>query len=137
MTKPRRRTEAEYRLRVAPHVNERTQQPCTLVVLQTTKDFANFRYELAVDERLEGRTLHLKVLGLKAPQLDLPAAGPAEFRKEYSGLNGEYTIVVCGLDGSSIPVGVRITPRAVTLTEPPGAGIIAVDFPSRTRKRPG
>ena len=126
----KRAGEAEYRLQISPHVNERTLRPSTLLVLRTTKSFASFRYELAVEERREGKTIHLKILGLKAPQLDLPAAGPAEFRREYEALKGTYHVVVEGLDGSSTPVAIRVTKRNVTLTTPVARGIIEVDIPA-------
>ena len=83
----------EFRILVAPAVNERTGRPATIVTLQTTKSFSTFRYVLAVEDRLEPGVLRLKVLGLRTPSLDLPATGPAEFRKEYEGLSGDLRIV--------------------------------------------
>jgi hypothetical protein len=122
-------------LRVTPHINERTRRPCTLVRLLTAKVFASFRYELAVEDRQEGATLHLKVLGLKAPQLDLPAAGPAEFRREYEGWQGEQTIIVYGLDGSSTTVAVTITPGGISAARPVPPGIVEVETPKPSTNR--
>jgi len=118
---------AEYTLFVTPHVNERSQKPTTLVVLRTAASFASFRYLLAVDARLDGATIRLKVLGLQAPRMNLPGAGPAEFREEFENLDGDYRIIVQGLDDSSTEVAVRIAPGRVTLTEPLHGGIVAVE----------
>ncbi len=123
----------EFRLRVAPAVNERTGRPTTLVVLQTTKSFSTFRYTLAVDDRPGNGVLRLKVLGLRTPSLDLPATGPAEFRKEYEGLSGDFTIVVEGLDGSQTSISTHITPGRVTLTAPVSGRALEVDIPSANR----
>lgn len=120
----------EFRLLVAPAVNERTGRPTTLVVLQTTKSFSTFRYTLAVDDRRGNGALLLKVLGLRTPSLDLPATGPAEFRKEYEGLSGDITIVVEGLDGSQSSITTHITPGRVTLTAPVSGRALEVDIPS-------
>jgi hypothetical protein len=126
---------AEYLLRVARHVNERTQRPCILVQLTTASSFAHFRYELAVDDRMEGNTLHLRVLGLKAPRLDLPASGPAEFRKEFEGWQGKHQIIVYGLDGTSATVGVTITPGTIALARPAPPGIVDLEEPPPTSSR--
>jgi hypothetical protein len=137
---PGRREEnarAEFRLRVAPAVNERTGRPTTLVVLQTTKSFSTFRYTLAVDDRPGNGVLRLKVLGLRTPSLDLPAAGPAEFRKEYERLSGDITIVVEGLDGSQSSISAHITPGRVTLTSPVSGRALEVDIPSANRTQTG
>jgi hypothetical protein len=123
----------EFRLHVAPAINERTGRPTTLVVLQTTKSFSTFRYTLAVVDRPGNGVLRLKVLGLRTPSLDLPATGPAEFRKEYEGLSGDFTIVVEGLDGSQTSISTHITPGRVTLTAPVSGRALEVDIPSANR----
>ena len=127
----------EFRLLVAAAVNERTGRPTTLVVLQTTRLFSTFRYTLAVDDRLESGALLLRVLGLRTPSLDLPATGPAEFRKEYEGLSGDFRIVVEGLDGAHSSIGTYITPDRVTLTAPVSGRALEVDIPSANRTQTG
>jgi hypothetical protein len=127
----------EFRLLVAAAVNERTGRPTTLVVLQTTRLFSTFRYTLAVDDRLESGALLLRVLRLRTPSLDLPATGPAEFRKEYEGLSGDFRIVVEGLDGSHSSIGTYITPDRVTLTAPVSGRALEVDIPSANRTQTG
>ncbi len=119
----------EFRLVVAPAVNGRTGRPTTLVVLQTTTSFSTFRYTLAVDDRLGDEALTLRVLGLRTPSLDLPRAGPAEFRKEYEGLSGDIRFVVEGLDGSQSSITTHITPGRVTLTAPVSGRALEVDIP--------
>jgi|GEM_PF-3156730 len=127
----------EFRIFVAPAVNERTGKPTTIVILQTTKSFSTFRYTLAVEDRLESGALHLKVLGLRTPSLDLPATGPAEFRKEYEGLAGDFRIIVEGLDGARSTFGTHIAPDRVTLTSAVTGRALEVDIPSANPSQSG
>ena len=137
---PRRKEKStlpEFRLLVAPDLNDRTGRPTTLVVLQTTKSFSTFRYTLAVDDRPGNGELLLKVLGLRTPSLDLPATGPAEFRKEYEGLSGDIMIVVEGLDGARSSISIHISPGRVTMTAPVSGRALEVDIPSANRTQTG
>lgn len=132
-----RQEQTEFRIRVAPAVNERTGRPTTVVVLQTTKSFSTFRYTLAVDDRLEDGALVLKILGLRTPSLDLPSTGPAEFRKEYDGLSGDLRIIVEGLDGAKSTIGTHIAPDRVTLTSAVTGRALEVDIPSANPTQTG
>jgi hypothetical protein len=120
--------DAEYRLQITPYINERTSRTSTLVTLSTIKSFASFRYALDVDAEFDGDTLRLCVLGLKTPDPDLPAAGPAEFKQDYEEMSGDCRIVVKGLDGSSTAIAVRVTPQSVTLMGPVTGGNVALDL---------
>jgi hypothetical protein len=116
----------DYRLLMAPHTNDRTYRPTTLVVLETTQSFAAFRYELSVEEKLEGRSLSYRILGLRAPSLSLPAAGHAAYVREYDGLKGTYTVSVIGLDGAATQCTVRIGPEKVEVVNPPTGHALTV-----------
>jgi hypothetical protein len=119
MGKRTRAQQPQYRLLIAPHTNERTYRPTTLVVLETAQSFAAFRYELSVEEKIEEKALTYRIRGLRAPSLDLPAAGRAAFRKEYSDLHGTYTVSVIGLDGAATECTVKISPKKVVVLKPP------------------
>jgi hypothetical protein len=98
-----------------PHLNQRKQNTTTLVTIETTKVFASFRYDISVKERIEQKKIHYRIMGLRAPRLSLPAAGPAQFSKEYDGLKGNYIFVVEGLDGTVSTFSVRLSPRPMKL----------------------
>ena len=120
------RTEPEYRLLVVPHISERTQRPTTLVVLETTKAFATFRYELSVKADANPGTLHLTVLGFRTPRLTLPSAGPARFEKEYNELKGPLEITIQGIDGRTTTFALRVAPGKVELLKKPRASFATV-----------
>lgn len=119
MTRKRKKGGPEYRLTIAPHLSERDQKYHTVITLQTFMVFSSFRYELSVNEERKDNTIHLKILGLRTPQLSLPSTGPAQFSREYDDLHGMYDIAVEGLDGSINTFSVKISPPHIeVLTSP-------------------
>jgi hypothetical protein len=117
---PKKKTETlEYRLFITPQFNEREQRFTTVFVLQTTKSFSSFQYEISVEEHIDGRNIHLKILGLKTPQLSLPAFGHALFTREYDNLRGTYAVHVEGLDGTVNVFSVRITQKKIAVIKAP------------------
>jgi hypothetical protein len=116
----------EYRLLLAPHLAERTQQYVTRLILETTKTFATFRYELSVEESVGSDFIHLVVLGFKTPRLTLPSAGPARFQKDYDGLKGLFTVTVAGIDGRENKFSVRVAPEKVELVSPPRHSFVQI-----------
>jgi len=113
-------------LLIAPHYNERKQRKTTRVVLETVKSFASFKYELTVEERITDNSISFAVKGLRAPQLSLPASGPARFVKEYDDLSGSYDVTVQGLDGKICTLAIRIRSDEVKLLRPPTGSPIQV-----------
>jgi hypothetical protein len=104
------------------------------VALSTVKAFTSFRYGLTVEDSLDGNRLRLKVLGLEAPDLNLPGSGPAEFTREYEHLTGECTVDVIGIDGKTTSVRCSISKEGVSLLAPV-AGAVSVDLPGPFTKR--
>jgi hypothetical protein len=109
----------EYLLLVTPHVNERTGEKVTLVALRTVTEFVNFRYDLIVRPTLDGRTLKLLIQGLGAPEMTLPAMGPAQFRLEWKDLSGRYDIVLSKHNKQFDSYRVNVSPAGVTVEQRP------------------
>jgi hypothetical protein len=125
---------SEYRLRIERAVSPSTRRPCTIVALSTAKSFTSFRYGLTVEDVLDGNRLQLKVLGLDAPNLNLPGSGPAEFAREYEHLTGKCTIDVTGLDGTTTSVQCLISQEGVSLLSPV-SGPLSVDLPGSSSRK--
>lgn len=119
MAKAKTKTEFEYRLTISPHLNERKQTRTVLVTIETTKAFASFRYELSVQEERNGKEIRYSILGLKTPQLSLPASGTAHFVQEYENLRGKHTIVVKSLDGTTNEFTVNIAQKQIKVLKSP------------------
>ncbi len=109
----------EYRLLITPRHKQREKEVVTLVALRTVNEFKNFLYELGVEPTLDDRTLHLKIHGLRAPQVTIPGSGPAKFIKEFKDLHGKYSVVVSKPNGEENSFEVNIsTDRVVTEKSP-------------------
>ncbi len=109
----------EYVLLVTPHVNDRTKEKVTLIALRTVNEFTAFRYELVVAPSVDGRRITLLIQGLRAPELTLPAMGPAEYRYERNDLKGTYDIVVSKHGKASDTYSVDVGPDAVKILSVP------------------
>jgi hypothetical protein len=142
MAKPRIPREQEYRLLVTSRFHEREQRHKTRVLLETTKAFASFQYELSVQATREDRTLRYRILGLSAPSLSLPASGPARFEREYDDLQGTFDVVIEGLDGSANTFTFDVAPGAVRIVHQPKEAFVELvpdehvrtSTPSRPRR---
>ncbi|MDL1894158.1 hypothetical protein FBQ87_14925 [Sphingobacteriales bacterium CHB3] len=122
--KVRTTSEHEYRLTIAPHFNAERQARTVLITIETTRRFASFRYELAVQEELTEKELRLTIVGLKAPQLSLPASGTAQFIREYDNLKGTYSVTVASLDGTENTFVIKFTAKNITLLKSPKQPIV-------------
>ncbi len=124
--KTRAPDDAEYRLFVFSRYKDTEQEYRTVVVLQTTEEFASFRYELSVDEEITDREIRYTVTGLTAPRLSLPGSGPALFRREYRNFHGTYRITVEGLDRISNSFEFEIGEKQVHLLRSPSRPFVVV-----------
>ena len=116
----------EYTLHIAPAFVEREQKYKTRFTLETTKLFASFRYDLSVREELQEKTVRYTILGLKPPELSLPAAGRAQFTRTYDGLRGKYDVEIEGLDGRVNTFSVKIAPTKIQLLKEPTSRFIDI-----------
>lgn len=112
-------TPVEYRLLITPKAKEREKRAVTLLALRTTKEFISFRYEIIVEDYIEGNTIYLKIHGLKAPQVGLPATGPALYRAEYPKLKGQYSLIVTKLNREENKFTIMLTDTLVSVKEAP------------------
>jgi hypothetical protein len=105
---------------------ERDHEFRTVVLLQTTREFASFRYELNVREETKDRAIHYRVTGLKAPQLSLPGSGPAYFRKEYCAMQGPLRISIEGLDHTTNAFDFEVSGQELRLIHSPANAFVTV-----------
>src|SRR5947209_7628720 len=107
----------EYRLLMTPVRKEK--EIATLIALRTVNEFSNFLYEIVVEPLVDDRTLHIKIHGLRAPQVTIPGTGPAKFRTEIGGLHGSYAIVVSRPNGDQNLYEVKISEHEVVVEKTP------------------
>lgn len=99
LARKKKSPEAEYRLRVFPVRNERDATPALAVVVETTKEFVSFHYEVLLHDQKIGNTITLKILGLHTPMSVMPGVGPARAFRIFEHRSGTVTLVVHSPDG--------------------------------------
>ena len=86
---------AEYRLLIEPFNDPIAKRSGTAFLFRTSEEFQNFVYELVIENSVKGRKIFFKIVGLRTPLSDFPAAGPAICRCEMENLQpGEYTLLI-------------------------------------------
>jgi hypothetical protein len=109
----------DYTLNIFQYQDPSTGKRSTAFLVQTTKVFVSFRYEILLQAALEERTLRIKIQGLHAPELLMPGSGPARGWKLFEGLVGHYQVVVVKQDKSVNTFDVDVADGGVTLLKSP------------------
>jgi hypothetical protein len=110
----------DFRLTISPLFDEREQKYKTRMVLETSRSFASFVYDLSVKETLTEHQIHWKVNGLKPPRLSIPASGRARFERIFDALRGEYEMTIEGIDGNTTTFEFKFSSQLIQLVKPPG-----------------
>jgi hypothetical protein len=114
----------DLRLTVTPILDENEQKRKARFLLETTRAFASFVYDLSVKETIVEHHIHWKVNGLKPPRLSIPASGRARFERMFDDLTGEYDLTIEGLDGSKTAFGFKFQSGNVHLLRAPDKGFV-------------
>ena len=125
-----RKREPEYTLNVFRQYDERTKTTPVVFLVQTTKIFVSFRYEILLEDELREREIHLKIVGLHAPTLLMPGSGPAQGQRNYESLRGTYMLRVIKQDKSTNEFEIEITPKSITVTKEPATPFVMISTES-------
>jgi len=91
----RKGAQSEYRLLIEHFEDQLAKRSGIVFLFRTKEEFQNFVYELVVETEMKGRRIFFKIVGLRTPLSDFPAAGPAICRCEMENLKpGEYTLLI-------------------------------------------
>ena len=88
----------DYTLNIFHHYDEKTKRNVVVFLVQTTKIFVSFRYEILLEDEIVDNEIHLRIKGLHVPELLMPQSGPAQGRRDYTQLEGTYHLVVTKKD---------------------------------------
>ncbi|MGD0590524.1 MAG: hypothetical protein ABSA44_06950 [Bacteroidota bacterium] len=125
MTSKKKR-DPDYTLNIFHHYDEKTKRDVVVFLVQTTKIFVSFRYEILLEDEIVGREIHLRVKGLHVPELLMPQSGPAQGRRDYTHLEGTYHLVVTKQDKTVNEFSVHITPESVDIKQKPKTPFIII-----------
>lgn len=115
----KRTKEPEYTLNIFRHRDERTDTTNIVFLVQTVKEFTNFKYEILLNGKRNGKSLELNILGLRTTPLIMPGVGPAIGRKDFPNLRGSYALTVTKLDGEVNQFQLELTAKKITVQQPP------------------
>ncbi len=116
----------DYTLNVFPSVHPDTKKEGVSFVVQTTKVFVSFQYDVPLEHDLKGRTIRLKIKGLHAPELLMPGGGPAIGSVHIPGLTGHYQLVVVKQDRTESSFDIEVARERVTVLRSPEQSFLLI-----------
>lgn len=116
----------DYTLNIFYHYDEQTRRNVLVFLIQTTKIFVSFRYEILFENSIAGKEINLKITGLHVPELLMPQSGPARGRRDYEDLHGNYTLHVTKQDKTVNTFQIEITSSSVEIKQKPKSSFILV-----------
>jgi hypothetical protein len=118
MTSKKKR-DPDYTLNIFHHYDEKTKRNVVVFLVQTTKIFVSFRYEILLEDVLSDHTIKFHITGLHVPELLMPQTGPAQGRRDYTNLEGIFHIIVLKQDKTVNEFSVQITPTDIEIKQKP------------------
>ncbi|MGD1044168.1 MAG: hypothetical protein ABR936_02445 [Bacteroidota bacterium] len=122
----KKKRDPDYTLNIFHHFDEKTKRDVVVFLVQTTKIFVSFRYEILIDNELIDHEINLRITGLHIPELLMPQTGPAQARCDYTNLNGIYKLTVTKQDKTVNEFSVHISPAKIDIKHKPRVPFIIV-----------
>lgn len=122
----KKKRDPDYTLNVFHHYNEKTKQDVVVFLIQTTKIFVSFRYEILFNNELVNHEINLRITGLHIPELLMPQIGPAQGRCDYTNLDGLYKLTVTKQDKTINEFLMQISGETIEIKHKPRAPFILV-----------
>jgi hypothetical protein len=115
-----------YILNIFHHYDEKIKQNVIVFLVQTTRIFVNFRYEILLEDEIIDKEIRLNIKGLHVPELLMPQTGPAQGRRDFKKLEGAYQLVVIKQDKMINEFLVKISTETIHILEKPKTPFIIV-----------
>jgi hypothetical protein len=122
----KKKRDPDYSLNIFHHYDEKIKRNVVAFLVQTTKIFVSFQYEILLEEKIIGDEIHLRITGLHIPELLLPHTGPAQGRFDYTNLDGFYKLKVTKQDEMVNEFSVQISQAKINITHKPKTPFIIV-----------
>jgi len=122
----KKKRDPDYTLNIFHHYDEKIKRNVTVFLVQTTKIFVNFRYEILLEEGLINHEIDLRITGLHIPELLMPQTGPAQGRCDFTNLDGLYKLIVTKQDKTINEFSVQISPAKIDINNKPRTPFIIV-----------
>jgi hypothetical protein len=122
----KKKRDPDYSLNIFHHYDEKIKRNVVAFLVQTTKTFVSFQYEILLEEKIIGDEINLRITGLHIPELLMPHTGPAQGRFDYTNLDGFYKLKVTKQDEMVNEFSVQISQAKINITHKPKTPFIIV-----------
>jgi len=122
----KKKREPDYTLNIFHHYDEKIKRNVVVFLVQTTKIFVSFQYEILLEEELIGDKINLRITGLHVPELLMPHTGPAQGQCAFTNLDGLYKLTVTKQDETLNEFSMEISPIKIDITHKPKTPFILV-----------
>ena len=126
----KKKHDPDYSLNIFHHYNEKTKQDVVVFLVQTTKIFVSFRYEILLENEHIDHFIKLRINGLHVPELLMPQTGPAQGRHDFINLKGLYKLIVTKQDKTVNEFSVDISPTTIDIKRKPRSPFIIISSDS-------
>jgi hypothetical protein len=109
----KKKHEPEYTLHIFHTTDSETGKPVTAFVVQTVREFVSFKYEIPLEARVEGGSIHITIHGLRVPENLVPGKGCARGTILLRALKGPHELLVTNVDGDVNKFSLAIAPRVI------------------------
>lgn len=111
----------EYRLLVQHSYDDIQKKHGVLFLLETSKQFTNFSYGIDVRDAIDGKELHWTLHGLRAPSMNMPETGTAQYSKVYFDLPKTVRFTLVKKEKIRSSAEIKIGKTAIAATAPDDA----------------
>ncbi len=122
----KKKRDPDYTLNIFHYYDEKTKRNVVVFLIQTTRIFTNFRYEILLEDELNENDINLKITGLHVPELLMPQVGPAQGRRDYINLKGTYRVIITKQDKTVNEFSVDISPDKIDIKHKPQKPFILI-----------
>ncbi len=122
----KKKRDPDYTLNIFHHYDEKTKRNVIVFLVQTTRIFVSFRYEILLEDGIMDHTINLKITGLHVPELLMPQTGPAQGRRDYENLDGTYRVIVSKQDKTLNEFSVDISSSKIEIKHKPQKPFILI-----------
>lgn len=117
MAAKKQQVSIEYRLLIKPTYDETIQKEGYLFLLETTKQFTSFAHHIDVKDEIEGKTLLWNLRGLRAPSMNMPSTGTAQFQKVYFDLAKKIRFMLGKKDTRKISTEIKFLKNSIAVSD--------------------
>jgi len=122
----KKKSDPDYTLNIFHHYDEKTKRNVVVFLVQTTRIFVSFRYEILLEDTITDHNINLRITGLHVPELLMPQTGHAQGQRNYTNLEGTYRLVIVKQDKTINEFSIEISPTTVIVKEKPKKPFILV-----------